>query len=208
MSRYSMGIDFGTLSGRAVIIDIDTGEEMATSVLEYKHGVMSERFVDGSALPADYALQHPRDYLDTLFFIVKDCLEKSGIKASDIVGIGVDFTASTVIPVLSDGTPLCFLDKYKNNPHAYVKLWKHHAAGKEADEINALAKEMDEPWLKRYGGVISSEWLFPKVLNILREDEQVYNDTERFIEAGDWIVWQLIGKITGPAMVKILAPIP
>ena len=193
MSRYSMGIDFGTLSGRAVLVDIDTGAEMATSVMEYSHAVMSEKFIDGSALPADYALQHPKDYLDTLFFIIKDCLDKSGVDANDIIGVGVDFTASTVIPVKADGTPLCFIDKYKNNKHAYVKLWKHHAAGAEADEINALARERDEDFLKRYGGTISSEWLLPKVLNVLREDEELYNDTDRFIEAGDWIVWQLTG---------------
>ena len=143
MSRYSLGVDFGTLSGRAVLIDIDTGEEMATSVLEYKHGVMSESFIDGSALPSDYALQHPQDYLDSLYFIIKDCLTRSGVDASDIVGVGVDFTASTVIPVKADGTPLCFIDKYKSNKHAYVKLWKHHAAQSEADEINSLARERD-----------------------------------------------------------------
>ena len=119
MSRYSMGIDFGTLSGRAVIIDIDTGTVMAESVLEYAHGVMSESFVDGSVLPADYALQHPKDYLDTLFFIIKDCLMRSGVDESDIVGVGVDFTASTVIPVKADGTPLCFIEKYKNNKQSY-----------------------------------------------------------------------------------------
>ena len=194
MSRYSMGIDFGTLSGRAVIVDIDTGAVMAESVLEYAHGVMSESFVDGSVLPADYALQHPKDYLDTLFFIIKDCLMRSGVDESDIVGVGVDFTASTVIPVKADGTPLCFIEKYKNNKHAYVKLWKHHAAQSEADEINALARERGEAFLKRYGGTISCEWLLPKVLNILREDEELYRDTDRFIEAGDWIVWQLTGK--------------
>ena len=103
MSKYSMGIDFGTLSGRAVIIDIETGEEMATSVLEFSHGVMSEKFINGEALPADYALQHPQDYLDTLYFIIKDCLEKSGVDAADIIGIGVDFTASTVMPVTAYG---------------------------------------------------------------------------------------------------------
>ena len=196
MSKYSMGIDFGTLSGRAVIIDIETGEEMATSVLEFSHGVMSEKFINGEALPADYALQHPQDYLDTLYFIIKDCLEKSGVDAADIIGIGVDFTASTVMPVTADGEPVCFLEKYKNDPHAYVKLWKHHAAQSEADEMNTLARQMGEPWIDRYGGTISCEWLWPKVLNILREDEEVYNDTARFIEAGDWMVWQLTGNET------------
>lgn len=196
MSKYSMGIDFGTLSGRAVIVDIETGEEKATSVCEYKHAVMSDKFVNGESLPADYALQHPQDYLDVLYYIINDSIEKSGVDSKDIIGVGVDFTASTVMPVTEDGTPLCFLSEYVNNPHSYVKLWKHHAAQKEADEINALAKETNAKWLDSYGGTISCEWMFPKILQILREDEKLYNDTFRFIEAGDWIVWQLTGRET------------
>lgn len=196
MSKYSIGIDYGTLSCRALIVDVVTGKEMATSVCEYKHGVMSDKFVDGTHLPADYALQHPRDYLDALHYVLKECLEIANISNDDIVGIGVDFTASTVMPVSADGTPLCFLDEYKTNPHAYVKLWKHHAAQREADDINRLAKEMGAKWLSKYGGTISSEWLFPKVLQILREDKSLYDDTFRFIEAGDWLVWYLTGKET------------
>lgn len=194
MAKYSMGIDFGTLSGRAVIADIGTGEEMASSVSEYKHGVISESFVNGKKLPPDYALQHPQDYLDTLYYIIRDCIEKSGVNPKDIIGVGVDFTSSTLLPVDKTGTPLCFYKEFSGNPHAYVKLWKHHAAQKEADEINNFAKEINAPWLERYGGTISCEWLFPKVLEILREDENLYNKTYRFVEAGDWIVWKLTGK--------------
>lgn len=194
MSKYSIGIDFGTLSGRAVIVDIVTGEEIVTSVREYAHGVMADKFVNGETLPADFALQHPGDYLDILYFIVKDCMDRSGVDPADIVGVGVDFTACTILPVTKEGKPLCFLEEYRDNPHAYVKLWKHHAAQKEADEVNALAREMGAEWLKHYGGAISSEWMFPKVLEILRADEELYHRTERFIEAGDWIVWQLTGQ--------------
>lgn len=196
MNKYSMGVDFGTLSGRAVIVNIETGEEIATSVKEYEHAVLSERLPCGKPLPENYALQHPGDYLDTLYYVIKDCIKKSDVDPSDIVGIGVDFTASTVMPVSKDGTPLCFFDEFKENPHAYVKLWKHHAAQKEADEINVLANELEKEWIKQYGGIISSEWMFPKVLQILREDEHLYNSTFRFIEAGDWIVWQLTGNET------------
>ena len=135
MSKYSLGLDFGTLSVRAVIIDIETGEEKATAVSEYAHGIMSSFFLDGSELPADYALQHPQDYLDSMIFAIRECIDRSGIKPEQIVGVGVDFTASTVLPVAEDGTPLCFTEKFKNTPHAYVKLWKHHAAQKEADDI-------------------------------------------------------------------------
>ncbi len=196
MSKYSIGIDFGTLSGRAVVVDIETGDEVATSVCQYKHGVMSETFFNDTSLPPDYALQHPQDYIDVLCFVLKECIDIAKISVDDIVGIGVDFTASTVLPVAEDGTPLCFFDEYKENPHAYVKLWKHHAAQKDADEINCLAQKTGVKWLSKYGGTISSEWLFPKVLQILREDMTLYDNTFRFIEAGDWIVWYLTGKET------------
>ncbi len=196
MCKYTMGIDFGTLSGRAVIVNIETGEEMASAESAYAHAVMSEVLPCRKPLPADYALQHPQDYLDVLGIITKACIEKSGVNPEDIVGVGIDFTASTVLPVLEDGTPLCFMKEFCENPHAYVKLWKHHAAQKEADEINALAKKTGAAWIKRYGGTISSEWLFPKVLEILKEAPEVYNETFRFIEAGDWIVWMLTGKET------------
>lgn len=196
MAKYSMGIDFGTLSGRAVLVDIETGAEIAESVAEYAHGVMSDRFINGEKLPADFALQHPQDYLDTLYFVIRDCIEKSGVAPEDIIGVGVDFTACTLLPVDETGTPLCFYEEFKADPHAYVKLWKHHAAQREADEINALAEKMQLPWLKQYGGTVSSEWLWPKVLEILRKDEVLYNRTHRFIEAGDWIVWKLTGRET------------
>ena len=188
-----MGIDFGTLSCRTVIVNIDTGKEIAASVKEYEHAVMAYYLPCGKKLPADYALQHPQDYLDNLFFKIKDCIENSKIDASDIIGVGVDFTASTILPVDKDSTPLCFFEKFKSNPHAYVKLWKHHAAQPEADIINKLAKDTNQPWLKQYGGTISSEWQFPKILQIVKESPEVYNETFRFIEAGDWIVWKLTG---------------
>lgn len=194
MKKYAIGIDYGTLSARTVIADIETGEEIAASVYEYAHGVMSATFTDGTPLPPDYALQHPKDYIDALFCTIKDCLEKSAINPADITGVGVDFTASTILPVDKNGEPLCFKEEFKNNPHAYVKLWKHHAAQKEADDINRLLKEYDNELLQKYGGTISCEWLFPKVLQILREDENTYNNTARFIEAGDFIVQVLTGK--------------
>ena len=194
MSKYSLGLDFGTLSVRAVIVDIENGNEMATAVSEYAHGIMSSFFIDGSELPSDYALQHPQDYLDSMISAIRECIERSGISPELIIGVGVDFTASTVLPVTEDGTPLCFTEKFKHTPHAYVKLWKHHAAQKEADDINRLAKSTNAEWIKRYGGTISCEWLFPKVLQVLREAPEVYDRAFRFIEAGDWIVWMLTGK--------------
>jgi L-ribulokinase len=196
MSKYSLGLDFGTLSVRAILIELDTGREIAAAVSEYKNGIMSKTFLDGSALPMDFALQHPKDYINSMLYVIKECISSSKIDPKLITGVGVDFTASTILPVYEDGTPLCFSEKYENEPHAYAKLWKHHAAQNEADDINALAKKTGAKWLKRYGGAISSEWLFPKVLEILRKAPDVYNDTARFIEGGDFIVWQLTGNET------------
>lgn len=193
MSKYSIGVDFGSLSGRAVLVDVSNGEELCTATYEYPHGVMDEELPCGKKLEADYALQHPQDYVEVLSHTIPALLRQSGIAGTDVIGLGVDFTSCTILPVTEDGTPLCFLEEYMQEPHAYVKLWKHHAAQKQANHINALAAQRQEPWLKRYGGKISSEWMFPKVLQILEEREELYDRTARFVEGGDWIVWQMTG---------------
>lgn len=193
MSKYSIGIDYGTLSGRAVIVDVATGNELASAVYDYPHGVMDSTLPNGIELPIDWALEHPQDYLDVLAIAVPQAVEKAGINAEDIIGIGIDFTASTPMPVKNDGTPLCFLDEFKDNPHAYVKLWKHHAAQDKANLLNEIAEARVESWLQRYGGKISSEWLFPKLWQILDESPEIYNAMDYFIESADWLVWQLTG---------------
>ena len=113
-----------------------------------------------------------------------------------MIGIGIDFTSCTMLPTTADGTPLCLLEELRDEPHAWVKLWKHHAAQPEADRINAVAAERGEPWLARYGGKISSEWFFAKALQILDEAPELYDRAERLIEAADWVVWQLTGSET------------
>jgi len=193
MSKYALGIDYGTLSGRALLVNAETGDEAAASVFDYPHAVMDETLPDGTKLGFDWALQHPQDYIDVLAHTVPDVLQKSGAAAEEIVGIGVDFTACTVLPVTEDGTPLCFLKQYSSDPNAYVKLWKHHAAQDKATALNAIAEKRGEQWIKRYGGKISSEWLFPKVWQVLDESPEVYADMAYFLEAADWVVWQLCG---------------
>lgn len=196
MPKYSIGIDFGTLSGRVVLVDVETGDEIASAVQEYAHGVMEEAIPTGKKLPPEWALQHPQDYLDVLSSIIPKIIKESGVSKEDIIGAGVDFTACTMLPVLEDGTPLCFEDKFKNEPNAYVKLWKHHSAQDKANKINEIAEERNEKWLYRYGGKISSEWLFPKIWQTLDEAPDVYEEAAYFIEAGDWIVWMLTGNQT------------
>ncbi len=196
MSKYSIGLDYGTLSGRALLVNVETGEEVATAVYDYPHAVMDEQLPCGKKLKADWALQDPQDYIDVLKVTIPKVLADSGVSPEDVVGVGVDFTACTILPVLSDGTPLCFLDEYKSEPHAYVKLWKHHAAQDLADIMNEKAIERGESWLANYGGKISSEWAIPKVWQVLREAPEIYAKADRFIEAADWVIWQLTGKET------------
>jgi L-ribulokinase len=189
-----LGIDFGTLSGRAVVVRVRDGAELGTAVHEYRHGVMDATLAaTGEPLPPDWALQDPEDYRDVLREAVPAALAAAGTDPALIVGIGTDFTACTVMPVLADGTPLCQLPQLAGRPHAYPKLWKHHAAQPQADRINALAHARHEPWIGRYGGKISSEWEFAKGLQLLEEDPEVYQQTDRWIEAADWIIWQLTG---------------
>jgi L-ribulokinase len=193
MAKYSIGIDFGTLSGRAVIVDIETGKELASAVKYYAHAVITEQ-IEGKKLPKDWALQHPKDYIDVLSYTVPQVIKQSGVNPADIVGVGTDFTACTLLSVLNDGTPLCFLKEFQNNPHSYVKLWKHHSAQIYADKINKTAENMGLNFLQRYGGKVSCEWMLPKVMEIAVEAPEIYKKADKFIEASDWIVWQLTGK--------------
>ena len=196
MAKYTIGLDYGTLSGRAVLVDVKSGKEITSSVHEYPHSVMEQQLPSGKKLGYDWALQHPEDYLEVLYLTIPELLKQSGVKPEDIIGIGTDFTACTVLPVKNDGTPLCFIEEYQENPHAYVKLWKHHAAQDKANLINETATRMQEPWLFNYGGKISSEWAFPKLWQVLDEAPEIYAAMDHWVEAGDWIVWQLCGKQT------------
>ncbi|MCW2879047.1 MAG: ribulokinase [Sphaerisporangium sp.] len=191
-NRYVVGVDFGTLSGRAVVVRVEDGAELGGAVHEYADRVI-EDVLPGSDVPLgpDWALQSPMDWRDVLRNAVPQALAVAGVPASQVIGIGTDFTSCTVLPATADGTPLCEL--LPDRPHAWPKLWKHHAAQPHADRINALAAERGEPWLPRYGGKISAEWQFAKGLQVLQEDPEVYDLTERWIEAADWIVWQLTG---------------
>lgn len=192
--RYVVGVDYGTLSGRALVVRVGDGAELGTAVHEYRHGVI-ESALPGAAvpLPPDWALQDPEDYRDVLRHAVPAAVAAAGIDPARVIGIATDFTACTVLPTLADGTPLCEVPELRDRPHAWVKLWKHHAGQPHADRINALARERREPWLGRYGGKISAEWQFAKGLQLLDEDPEVYRRAERFVEAADWIVWQLCG---------------
>jgi L-ribulokinase len=194
-ATHVVGIDFGTLSGRAVVVRVADGEELGSAVCEYEHGVIDAVLpATGERLPPEWALQDPSDYVAVLRIAVPKAVRDAGIDPGTVIGIGTDFTASTPMPVIADGTPLCCIPAYQERPHAYVKLWKHHAAQHQADRINRIAREREETWLPRYGGSISSEWEFAKALQVLEEDPELYALTDHWVEAADWIVWQLCGR--------------
>jgi L-ribulokinase len=197
MTKYSIGVDYGTQSGRAVLVEVGTGKEVATAVTEYTHGVMDEFLPDGTTrLEHDWALQHPADYLEVLQLTIPEVLKKAQVSADDVIGLGIDFTACTVLPIDAYGTPLCFNTELSNNPHSYVKLWKHHAAQDEANQLNEIAEQRGEKFLQRYGGKISSEWMIPKVWQILNEAPEIYEAADQILEATDWVISQLTGEIT------------
>src|SRR5712691_4528055 len=192
---YVVGVDFGTLSARALVVRVSDGAEAGTAVSEYPHAVI-DRELDGVELPPDWALQDPADYTRALAAAVPAAIRDAGIDPGQVIGIATDFTASTCMPVLTDGTPLCQLPGLAGRPHAYPTLWKHHAAQPHANRINAVAHERGEKWINRYGGKISSEWQFAKALQLLDEDPELYQRADRWIEAADWIIWQLCGTET------------
>jgi L-ribulokinase len=191
---YTLGIDYGTESGRALLVDARDGREVATAVHVYRHGVIDQHLPGSDQpLPPDWALQDPQDYLEVLKQAVPAVMKDSGVPPAEVAGIGIDFTACTMLPTTRDGQPLCFQERWRANPHAWVKLWKHHAAQPQADQINETARRRGERWLELYGGKISSEWFFSKTLQIVQEAPEVYAAAERLIEAADWVIWQMTG---------------
>jgi L-ribulokinase len=189
-----LGIDYGTESGRVAVVRAHNGELLASVIVAYPDGVIDTKLPGGPKLEPDWALQNPRDYLLVIEKGVPKALRAAGVKAEQVIGLGTDFTASSPLPAKADGTPLCFLPKLRKHPHAWVKLWKHHAAQPEADRINDIGRERDEEFIRVYGGKYSSEWFFSKLLQVLNDAPEIYDATERFIESADWIVWQLTGE--------------
>lgn len=195
--KYAIGVDYGTESGRAVLVDLSNGHEIADHVTHYRHNVIDIKLpISGVKLELDWALQHPQDYIEVLTTSIPAVMKQSGIDKSQVVGIGIDFTACTMLPIDKAGQPLCLNLALQNHPHSWVKLWKHHAAQDEANRINELAARRGEAFLNRYGGKISSEWMLAKVWQIANEAPEIYEKTDQFLEATDWVIFKLTDSIT------------
>mgnify|MGYP003304668306 CR=1 FL=1 len=194
MKKYTIGIDFGTLSARAVALELATGKEVADAVFAYPHGVMDTALPSGKKLPPQFALEHPQDYLDALQHTISGVLQT--VPAEEVAALCLDFTTCTMVCLDEAGTPLCLKPEFQNEPHAYVKLWKHHGATEQALRFDKIAKERGESFLALCGSTSSSEWLFPKILETLENAPAVYDATYRFCEAVDWLSLVLTGKET------------
>lgn len=193
--KYSIGVDYGTQSGRAVLVEVSTGNVIAQAVKEYTHGVIDEYLPDGKTkLEPDWALQHPADYMEVLEVTIPAVLGEAKVAKEDVIGLAIDFTACTMLPIDKDGEPLCFKEDLKSLPHAWLKLWKHHAAQDEANKLNEIASQRGEKFLARYGGKISSEWMIPKIMQILDEAPEIYEMADRFMEATDWVTMMMTGE--------------
>jgi L-ribulokinase len=190
---YALGCDFGTESVRAVILGSADGRTIASATAHYPHGVIDRNLpTGGEPLPPDFAFQHPQDWLDSLAAACKSALAAADISAEEIAGLGVAFTSCTMLPGRRDGTPLCMTADLSRLPFAWPKLWKHHGATAQAQRITRIAQERREAWLSRYGGTIGVEWFFPKILETLDKDPRIYESAQIWLEAGDWLVWQLV----------------
>lgn len=196
--KYVIGLDYGSDSGRAVIVDANTGEEIAQSVKYYPRW-MEGKFCD--PVNSQYR-QHPLDYVEVMEFIIKDALAQAGEGvAENVVGMSFDTTGSTPVMVNEEGVPLALTPEFADNPNAMFVLWKDHTAVKEAAEINELARKSDIDYTQYEGGIYSSEWVWAKVLHVLRADEKVRKASYSWIEHCDWM-GALITGTTKPAEVK------
>ncbi|RCW76760.1 ribulokinase [Saliterribacillus persicus] len=196
VNKYVIGVDYGTESGRAVLVSLKDGSEIADHVTPYFHGVIEKKLPNSEVnLGYDWALEHAADYIEVLTNSIPAVMKESGVDPDDVIGLGIDFTACTMLPVDENRVPLMFDSKWKDNPHSWVKLWKHHAAQRHANQMNEVAAKRNEDFLPRYGGKISSEWMIAKVWETLEEAPEIYDAADKFVEATDWVVSQLSGTL-------------
>lgn len=191
--RVALGLDFGTESVRALLVDL-AGNERGCATAPYRHGqILGSLPGSNTVIPPHHAFQHPMDWLKSARIAIASALRRGGVEVGQIIGVGVDFTSCTMLPALADSTPLCMLPEFAGQPMAWPKLWKHHGALAQADRVNEVARSRNEAFLRRYGGIIGLEWFFPKMLETFDVAPKVWNKAEVWVEAGDWFVWRLVG---------------
>jgi L-ribulokinase len=203
MGKYVIGLDFGTNSCRSLLVDTTDGRELATHVFEYPSG---EFGVIIDSTDPNLARQNPSDYIEGIEVTIKEVIRKaraaeSGFSSGDIIGIGIDTTGSSPMPVDEAGNPLCFDKRFKDDPAAMVWLWKDHTSFAEAELITKVAGELRPHYLAKIGGIYSSEWFWSKILHCKNESPDVFDAAFSFVEICDWIPALLTGK-TRPDQIK------
>lgn len=196
MDKYVIGLDYGTLSARAVLVSVGRGEVAAESIYPYPHGILNTISGGDEELPVDFALQEIDDYVEAMYETIRTVVKQSGCRAEDVIGIGIDATSSTFLPLTISGTPLCKTEQFRTNPHAWLKLWKHHGAQEEADRMTELAAGRQEKFLMRCGGKVNAEWMLPKLTEIVLKAPDVYEAADNFMEVSDYLVFLLTGEMT------------
>ena len=198
MSKYTIGLDYGSDSVRSLIVNVETGEEVASVVYNYPRW-KQQMYCDSNA---NQFRQHPKDYLEGLEYTIVEALKLAPAgTAENVVGISIDTTGSTPIAVDEKGVPLSLTAGFEENPNAMFVLWKDHTAVKEAEEINQLAKKWEIDFTRYEGGIYSSEWFWAKLLHVIREDAAVYRAAYSWVEHCDWIPAVLTGN-TNPKTLK------
>jgi len=196
-SSVALGLDYGTESVRAIFVETRTGRTLGEAVVPYRHGVITDKLPGTDVrLGNEWVLQDSRDYLNDMVVATRAAMKKGRVAPKRVCGIGISFTACTMLPTKADGTPLSWIDDFRRRPNAWCKLWKHHASQPQADRMNEVARKRGEKWLARYGGTVSSEWFFPKALQAIEEDPRVWKAADVYIEAGEWLGWQLTGELS------------
>ena len=195
MSRYAIGLDYGTNSCRSLLIDLDAGEELGSVVFPYPSGELGI-LTDPS--DPNVARQNPNDYVEGMVTIVRGALEEAtakreGFDANEVIGIGIDTTGSTVIPVDAEGTPLAMKPEFSDNLNAYVWLWKDHTAHEEAAKITEIASQERPQYLAKCGGIYSSEWWWSKIWRCKNIDPEVFTAAHSWVEHCDWLPALLTG---------------
>ena len=196
MALYTIGIDFGSLSGRAVLVDVSNGEVKASASCDYPNGIMEEKLLNGVPLPPDYALQVPEDYMHVLRETVTSVLLQGNVSPNEVIGIGVDATACSAFPVDEHWKPLCEDPRFYREPQAYLKLWKHHGGTVQARRLTDAAAKTCPELLSQFGGSISAESLYPKLWEVYERAPEVYGAMYEYVDVADWIVFRLTGEKT------------
>lgn len=195
--KFVIGIDCGSLSARAALVRVSDGEVISSCCEDYGGGIITGHLPSGTPLPDDYVLMSAEDYISVIPSIIRGVLRESRIDVEQIIGIGVDSTSCTAVPCLGDGRVLSTLDGMEREPHAYIKMWKHHCVQPQVEQLEKAFQISGEDFLEKHcGGQVSGEWMLPKVLQIYQDSPDIYKRADYFFDLCDWLTFLMTGRPT------------